>query len=146
VEYSWTGLDRVFSVAQSGEKGAFRPVFANSWDPRVEPTRIYQTVSRKGVLRSPHPTLAPVQGCIAAYVARIRYERLQLTTAELPENFPLAPGPNALDWARRRGRGRADRHAIRDEGATNAHIVAVRFCSAGIRCPVASRLPLVTAT
>ncbi len=37
------------------------------------------------------PLLAPVQGNIVACVARIRYKRLLLAIARLPENFGIAP-------------------------------------------------------
>ena len=37
------------------------------------------------------PLLAPIQGEIAAHVARIRYKRLQPATAGLLENFGIAP-------------------------------------------------------
>ena len=45
LENSWIGLDRVFSVSRSVDKGALRPVLPTRRRPRVEPIRIYQTVS-----------------------------------------------------------------------------------------------------
>ena len=45
LENSWIGLDRVFSVARSVDKGALRPVLPTRRRPRVESIRIYQTVS-----------------------------------------------------------------------------------------------------
>ena len=38
-------MDRVLFVAQSSDRGASRPPFSDSWDLRVEPIRIFQTVS-----------------------------------------------------------------------------------------------------
>src|SRR5215213_9307609 len=60
LENSWTGLDRMFFGCAKRRKGRLSPRSADSWDHKMEPIRIFQTVSEglfsevrlNGVLRS----------------------------------------------------------------------------------------------
>ncbi len=46
MENSWTGLDRVFLLTQSGNKGAARLVLLTRGTPKWKPIRLFHTVSQ----------------------------------------------------------------------------------------------------
>ena len=56
---SWRGVDRVFLVAQSGHKGASRPVLSTRGSPEWSLIRTFQTVSRRHILGSSQRLATP---------------------------------------------------------------------------------------
>ena len=71
-----TAVDRVFLVAQSGNKGASPRRFTDSWDPEVKPIWIYQTVStgRSRTLRVTSMKGRPLDSFVAKCHGRSKRE------------------------------------------------------------------------